>query len=69
MELKEIYNNLCAYDPRSDSYQDLKTCFGEDLKKPRDNCFCDNCFYGRDKLAIEILKAKGKAIKSDFKIE
>jgi hypothetical protein len=22
---------------------------------PRDDCFCDNCTYGRDSLAIEIL--------------
>ena len=25
-------------------------------KKPRDDCYCENCFHGSDKLAMIILK-------------
>ena len=50
MTLEEVYENLCSYDKRS-------PCYSDDLdRKPRLNCFCDNCFYGRDKLALELLK-------------
>lgn len=47
-----ITKNLCVYDLRSDMYDDLFSCNGDDMPKPRNDCFCDNCFYGRDKLAI-----------------
>jgi len=54
MELNEIYSQLCCYDKRNPDYlQD------DDFDwVPRDNCFCDNCFYGRDKLALYIIKIK-----------
>ena len=28
----------------------------DDVQTNRDNCSCDNCFYGRNKLALEIIK-------------
>ena len=48
--------DLCLYDPRNpfsmahpDNYPQ------DDLPKPRqEKCTCDNCFYGRDKLALRI---------------
>lgn len=54
MEKQDIYNNLCSYDKRSPDYDEED---GE-FRKPRDKCFCDNCFYGRDELALEILNIK-----------
>lgn len=48
----EIKENLCWFDPRNPNYPE-----GEER---RDDCHCDNCFYGRDKLANEILKEQAK---------
>jgi len=59
MDLINIYDNLCVYDKRSEFYKDLT--YGlekEDIPKPRENCFCDNCFHGRDRLALEILRLR-----------
>jgi len=56
MTNEEILSNLCAYDPRSPDYSDIVTCFdGEVIPSPRNGCGCDNCFYGRDRLAVHIL--------------
>lgn len=55
MNKQEIFENLCTKDPRYPMYQDI---YGHDdeVPEPRKDCACDNCFYGRDRLAIEILK-------------
>ena len=52
MTNEEVRRNLCYYDegtPDCDPESD-------DAQKPRDGCYCDNCYYGRDVLAMEILK-------------
>lgn len=56
MTKQEVYENLCSYDNRNPYYDE------EYARTPRQDCYCDNCFYGRDKLAIEILRywPKGK---------
>ena len=48
MNYKEVCGYLCNYDKRNPNY-----CpeFGD----KSDDCYCDNCFYGRDKLARELL--------------
>ena len=54
----EIRDNLCCYDERSPDYGDLLISNGGDpreLPQPRVDCGCDNCFYGRDGLAVELL--------------
>lgn len=58
MTRDEIYENLCVYDPRSEYYKDMIRCGWRpgDISAPRINCYCDNCFKGKDKLAIEILR-------------
>ena len=56
MEMNEILRNLCSYDKRHPLYKDLYLDDWVDIREPRNNCFCDNCFYGRDKLALEILR-------------
>ena len=50
MTKQEIYENLCSYDKRNPYYD------AEYPKKPRPICYCDNCFNGRNKLALEILR-------------
>ena len=56
MTYLEICERLCYYDPRNPKYKDMYVDF-EDVREPRlTPCYCDNCFYGRDKLALELLK-------------
>jgi len=50
MDKVEVLENLCNYDKRN-PYFDKE--FDEVKTTP---CYCDNCFYGRDKLARELLK-------------
>lgn len=58
MSITEIYESLCHYDKRNpsgtqddDEVADHKQSLLKDKR-----CFCDNCFYGRTKLAEELLK-------------
>ena len=54
MTYNEILSNLCIYDKRN---PDFIIQEDEDFnREPRINCFCDNCFYSRDKLATDLLK-------------
>jgi len=52
MPLEKVYESLCIYDPRSPFYYD------DVDRRPRSDCYCDMCFYGRDKLALEIIRLK-----------
>ena len=62
MKNSEIASRLCYYDTRNpDGVKDM----GEEAIKElgytttsKPNCSCDNCFYGRTKLAEYILKLK-----------
>lgn len=60
MELAEVYENLCTKDPRSPYWSSLYVDDDDDdpPPEPRGDCYCDNCFYGRDKLALEILRLR-----------
>lgn len=57
MELSEVYNYLCYYDERNPSY--FKEDWDDEVTPPRTKCSCDNCFYGMDRLAMEILRLRG----------
>ncbi len=59
VEMSEVVSKLCWKDPRN---PDFDSYYGTDdhVPPPRINCFCDNCFYGRDKLAMEILRLRGE---------
>ncbi len=60
MSLDEVYENLCTKDSRSPYFY----IYDEDeVIVARDNCACDNCFYGRDKLALTILELMGIELK------
>jgi len=57
VDIKEVLDNLCFYDKRSSSDSNLDF----DVYREREIgtnriCYCDNCFYGRTKLAEYILK-------------
>ena len=43
--------NLCRYDPRNPDYD-------SENGERKENCYCDNCFYGRHQLANKILELK-----------
>lgn len=48
------YDYLCIYDPRS-TYRYAEM---EDPPEPRNGCACDYCFYGKDDLALEIIRLR-----------
>lgn len=50
MDISEVSENLCSYDKRNHL-----GLHDEEDEKPNP-CYCDNCFYGKDKLANELLK-------------
>ena len=50
MRIKKVKENLCAYDPRNPGAQ-----FDTERQYQKKPCSCDNCFYGRHKLAETIL--------------
>lgn len=52
MDKNEVLSNLCYYDTRNPN-----NIIDEDEAEDRSNmeCFCDNCFYGRTKMALYIL--------------
>lgn len=57
MKKEHILEYLCVYDKRNPNYfyvapEDQN----EEPLTARYNCYCDNCFYGRDKLAVELLR-------------
>jgi len=53
----EVTENLCTRDRRHPSWDLLYGAEEEDeIPPPREGCVCDNCFSGRDELAVEILR-------------
>lgn len=59
MNINEVYENLCIRDSRNPMYDALKGPY-DTMPDPRINCACDNCFYGRDRLALEIIRLRMK---------
>jgi hypothetical protein len=55
---EDIYWSLCSKDPRHPLFKDI---YGDEEPPPvpRDKpCYCDSCFRGKDKLAVEILRLR-----------
>lgn len=51
------FDDLCYYDLRSTNY--IEPFEDDDIPVPRlYNCHCDNCFYGNDPLAMEIIRLR-----------
>lgn len=52
---EEVLLKLCVYDARHPAYSEQD----EEFKPaPNAGCYCDNCFYGRHKLAVEVLRLR-----------
>jgi hypothetical protein len=49
MDQYTLYSYLCYYDPRN-------PYFDQDSIPSEPRCFCDNCFYGRTTLALELIR-------------
>lgn len=61
MKTIDVLAQFCHRDYR---HPDFESRFADEIllsnePTPRDNCYCDNCFSGRDKLAVEILRLRG----------
>jgi hypothetical protein len=54
-----LYEQLCTKDPRSPFYGDIYDA-DDPAPTPRVNCSCDNCFYGRDTLAVYSLELQAR---------
>jgi hypothetical protein len=52
MKLSKLYENLCSYDTRNPRYD---AEYDSDFEARSISCYCDNCFYGRDELAMIIV--------------
>jgi hypothetical protein len=50
--MENVEESLCSYDKRNPDHE----CDADEDRKPRDDCYCDSCFYGRDELALEIIR-------------
>ena len=54
MKKEEVLSNLCCYDKR---YVHRWSKEDDEIQeRAEETCHCDNCFYGRTKLAEYILK-------------
>ncbi len=61
MTNEQILSNLCDYDTRNPDFLEWPDYYEEsDKRQPRTDCSCDNCFYRRDALALEILALQGR---------
>jgi len=57
MKIETVCQSLCVKDPRNPDYADVYIDYDKDeIPEPRIDCFCDNCFHGRDALALEIIR-------------
>lgn len=59
MQREEVYYSLCRYDLRNPNY-DAPDEDWDEVCTPRKDCCCDNCFYGRDRLAVALLEEMDK---------
>jgi hypothetical protein len=57
MTTEEVLTRLCYYDSRNPDHITFLEDDAFTLERPN-NCSCDNCFYGRTKLAEHYLKVR-----------
>lgn len=53
---EHVLESLCVKDKRNPNYYDVY--YDDDEPNLDVKCSCDNCFYGRTRLALEIIKLK-----------
>lgn len=59
---ERLKENLCTYDRRYSYFEVTALSYDTQEETPeamRENCMCDNCFYGRSELANELLRLRG----------
>jgi hypothetical protein len=58
--IPDPFESLCLHDPRSSSFALLHDDDDDDddRRLPRVNCYCDECFYRRDPLALEVIRLR-----------
>ena len=66
MTRNEILSRLCVYDERNPDYLPFDE---DDLSRKPIDCACDNCYYGRKKMAEFILSQLPQQEISDEEIE
>jgi len=56
----EVFKNLCILDKRNPNHGGLYYHFNPEDERslPRPHCACQNCFFGRNRLALEILRLR-----------
>lgn len=58
LSINSVLKSLCYYDARNPLLLELGMYDDSAEQQPRVQCSCDNCFYGRDGLALEILRLR-----------
>jgi len=66
MTKEQILSCLCVYDKRNPNYLPFDE---DDLSRKPIDCACDNCYYGREKMAEFILSQLPQQEISDEDIE
>lgn len=61
MTRDEVLRSLCDWDRRNPEFEVLSMNYDlndpdDQPPQPRTACYCDNCFYGRDEMAVYILE-------------
>ena len=56
--LEQVYESLCLYDQRNPFCFDAYDAFDERIRPRLPSCYCNNCFHGKDALALEILRLR-----------
>lgn len=61
LEPLDVFANLCYRDRRHPMFDEIYgEATEEEVGAPRSGCACDNCFSGRDRLALEILRLRAQ---------
>jgi hypothetical protein len=56
MTREQVYERLCYHDTRNPHYDTENVTLNV-----RNECTCDNCFRGKDELALEVLRLMDEA--------
>lgn len=56
LTIDELHSRLCSYDERNPLRADLVEPGEEAPAAGAPGCACDNCFYGRHRMADELLR-------------
>ena len=75
MTEKEIKEELCYYDLRNPENMVSYGLTKDEIKEEgygnhsKKDCYCDNCFYGRTRMAEELLKYVPNGVNETMQVE